>query len=97
MTGASFLHNLISGNIFFILKQLLKNKNERVFIKGFKAFIKEQNIFFYPDLMVALPEEHQYYSTQPVLIAQVLSESTRKFDMIDKFIELGVYFAKSLR
>ncbi len=37
--------------------------------------------------MVALPEEHQYYSTQPVLIAEVLSESTRKFDMIDKFIQ----------
>jgi Uma2 family endonuclease len=87
MAGASFLHNLISGNIFFIIKQLLKNKNERVFIEGFKAFIKEQNIFFYPDVMVALPEEHQYYSTQPVLIAEVLSESTRKFDMIDKFIQ----------
>ena len=87
MAGASFLHNLISSNIFFILKTLLKNKSERVFIERFKAFIKEQNIFFYPDVMVALPEEHQYYATQPVLIVEVLSESTRKFDMIDKFIQ----------
>ncbi len=30
MEGATFLYNLISGNLFFILKQLLKNKNERV-------------------------------------------------------------------
>ena len=87
MAGASFLHNLISGNIFFILKTLLKNKSERVFIERFKAFIKEQSIFFYPDVMVALPEEHQYYATQPVLIIEVLSENTRKFDRIDKFIQ----------
>jgi Uma2 family endonuclease len=87
MAGASFLHNLISGNLFFILKTLFKDKSERIFMEGFKAFIKEQNIFFYPDVMVSLPEQHEYYSTQPVLIAEVLSESTRKFDMIDKFIQ----------
>jgi len=87
MAGASFLHNLISGNLFFILKMLLKDNNERVFIESFKAFIKEDSIFFYPDVMVALPEGHEYYSTQPVLIAEVLSESTRKFDMVDKFIQ----------
>ena len=87
MAGASFLHNLISGNLFFILKMLLKGKNERIFMEGFKAFIKEENIFFYPDVMVALPEQYEYYATQPVLIAEVLSESTRKFDMVDKFIQ----------
>lgn len=87
IAGASFLHNLISGNLFFILKMLLKDKAERVFIEGFKAFIKEDNIFFYPDVMIALPEGHEYYSTQPILIAEVLSESTRKFDMVDKFIQ----------
>ena len=65
----------------------MKNKSERVFIERFKAFIKEQSIFFYPDVMVALPEEHQYYATQPVLIIEVLSENTRKFDRIDKFIQ----------
>jgi Uma2 family endonuclease len=37
--------------------------------------------------MISLPELHEYYSTQPVLIAEVLSESTRKFDMVDKFIQ----------
>ena len=46
MAGASFLHNLISGNLFFILKMLLKDKSERIFMEGFKAFIKEENIFF---------------------------------------------------
>lgn len=87
MAGASFLHNLISGNLFFILKMLLKDKDKRIFMEGFKAFIKSENIFFYPDVMVALPEQHEYFSTQPVLIAEVLSESTRKFDMVDKFIQ----------
>ena len=87
VASASFLHNQISGNLFLILKMLLKDKSERIFMEGFKAFIKEENIFFYPDVMVALPEQHEYYSTQPVLIAEVLSESTRKFDMVDKFIQ----------
>ena len=87
MAGASFLHNLISRNLFFILKMLLKDKSERIFMEGFKAFIKDENIFFYPDVMVALPEHHEYYSTQPVLIAEVLTESARKFDMVDKFIQ----------
>jgi Uma2 family endonuclease len=87
MAGASFLHNLISGNLFFILKMLLKDKPEHIFMESFKTFIKEENIFFYPDVMISLPELHEYYSTQPVLIAEVLSESTRKFDMVDKFIQ----------
>ncbi|MEO6733420.1 MAG: Uma2 family endonuclease [Ferruginibacter sp.] len=87
MAGASYLHNLINGNLFFLLKMLLKERNERVFIEGFKAFIKDENIFFYPDVMISLPEIHEYYSTQPILIAEVLSESTRNFDMVDKFIQ----------
>lgn len=87
MAGATFLHNLINGNLFFIFKMLFKDKNEHVFMEGFKAFIKSDNIFFYPDLMISNPEQHEYYSTQPVLIAEVLSESTRKFDMVDKFIQ----------
>jgi len=87
MAGASYLHNLINGNLFFIFKMLFKNKSERVFMEGFKAFIKNENIFFYPDLMIAIPEQYEYYSTQPVLITEVLSESTRKFDMVDKFIQ----------
>lgn len=87
MAGASYLHNLINGNLFFIFKLLLKDRNERVYMEGFKAYIKNENIFFYPDVMISIPEQHEYYSTQPVLIAEVLSESTRKFDMFDKFIQ----------
>jgi Uma2 family endonuclease len=40
MAGASFLHNLISGNLFFILKMLLKDKPEHIFMESFKTFIK---------------------------------------------------------
>ncbi len=85
--GATYLHNLINGNLFIIFKMLLKDRSERVFMEGFKAFIKKENIFFYPDLMVSIPEKHEYYSTQPILIAEVSNESTRNFDMVDKFIQ----------
>ena len=87
MAGASYLHNLINGNLFFLFKLLFKDRYERVFMEGFKAFIKKENIFFYPDLMISKPEQYEFYSTQPLLITEVLSESTRNFDMTDKFIQ----------
>lgn len=85
--GASYLHKLINGNLFFIFKMLFKDRHERVFMEGFKAFIKSEHVFFYPDLMISMPEAQKHYSTQPILIAEVLSDSTRNFDMVDKFIQ----------
>lgn len=87
MSGTTYKHNdfvfFLSAFFRFNLpKGKFKISSEQV-----KLYIASENIFFYPDVMVALPEEQQYYSTQPVLITEVLSESTRKFDMIDKFIQ----------
>lgn len=42
--------------------------------------------FFYPDAMVVCGEdnEDQYYKTSPILIVEVLSKTTRKFDQTAK-------------
>jgi Uma2 family endonuclease len=87
MSGTTKQHNHLTFNLAFLLKQLLKPTNFDIFIENIKAYIQTENIFFYPDVMVCHPEDHQFYSTKPVLIAEVLSEGTRKFDMIDKFIQ----------
>ena len=87
MAGTSYKPNdlvfyLTAFFRFNLLKGSYKISSEQV-----KLFIQSENIFFYPDVMIALPEDQEYYSTTPILIAQVLSESTRKFDMVDKFIQ----------
>jgi Uma2 family endonuclease len=87
MSGTSYNHNNLVFYLSAFFRYNLQRLEYKISSEQVKLFIGSENIFFYPDVMVALPEEHQYYSTQPVLIAEVLSESTRKFDMIDKFIQ----------
>jgi Uma2 family endonuclease len=42
--------------------------------------------FFYPDVMVVCQEDNdnEYYKIAPVIIIEVLSKSTRRFDQTDK-------------
>jgi len=83
MTGASDNHNKISGNIFSELRSALKHKNTSCssYINDMK--VKVQDNFFYPDVMVVCDQqdnENDYYKTQPIIIVEVLSESTRRTD-----------------
>lgn len=85
--GTTKLHNQIVFFLTLLFRQGLASQQFDISSEQVKAFIKKENIFFYPDVMVAIPEEHPFYNSQPVLIAEVLSESTRNFDMVDKFIQ----------
>ncbi len=87
MAGTTKLHNQIVFFLTLLFRQGLVNQHFDISSEQVKAFIKSENIFFYPDVMVAFPEENEFYDPQPVLIAEVLSESTRNFDMVDKFIQ----------
>jgi Uma2 family endonuclease len=92
MAGASEAHNLLAGNIFAELKNQLKGTPCRTFIADMK--VKVVNDFFYPDVMVVCQQESQsgtgatnevkYYKQSPVIIVEVLSQSTRKFDKTAK-------------
>ena len=87
MSGTTYKHNDLVFYLSAFFRFNLPKSKFKISSEQVKLYIANENIFFYPDVMVALPEEQQYYSTQPVLITEVLSESTRKFDMIDKFIQ----------
>jgi len=87
MAGSSKLHNQIVFFLTLLFRQGLLHEAFDISSEQVKAFIKSENIFFYPDVMVAFPEDNPFYNSQPILIAEVLSESTRKFDMVDKFIQ----------
>ena len=84
MAGASENHNLLSANILTELKTRLKGTPCRTFIADMK--VKVGSNFFYPDVMVVCQEDNdsEYYKTAPVIIVEVLSKSTRRFDQTDK-------------
>src|SRR3954452_16948659 len=86
MSGASIFHNNISGNIYILMRMLLKGTPWKVFIENFKIRTPDKN-YFYPDVMICQNVSGKYFTENPVLIFEVLSATTRQFDLGDKFIQ----------
>ncbi|WP_153797697.1 Uma2 family endonuclease [Foetidibacter luteolus] len=88
MPGESLLHNHITSNILIALKMLLREKGFSVFMEGIKIKVPVEPKYYYPDVFVTreLFSANRFIAFQPELIAEVLSESTRKYDTVDKFI-----------
>ncbi len=82
--GASENHNLLSLNMASELRNHLKGSPCRTFMADMK--VKVASNFFYPDVMVVCQDDNdnEYYKTAPVIIVEVLSKSTRRFDQTDK-------------
>ena len=80
MAGASENHARISGNLFAELHGHLKGHSCEPFMADMKLNI-EQN-FYYPDVMVCCDEDdnNPYFKRSPVLIAEVLSNTTYRND-----------------
>ena len=90
MAGASVSHNKISLNLALALKSHLRGGGCDVFVEGVKARLQvgEDDLFFYPDLMVACnpTDNDPFYRRDPKLVIEVLSESTELNDRTTKFI-----------
>lgn len=86
MSGSSKYHHKLSGIIFLLLNSLLKNKEYEIYFEGFKVQTPEKN-YFYPDICVCKANPKKYFTEEPIFIVEVLSETTRKFDLTDKFIQ----------
>ena len=80
MAGASENHVLITGNVHGELRNHLKGDPCAPYMADMKLKI-DQN-FYYPDVMVCCDEGHSesYFKQSPVLIAEVLSNSTYRTD-----------------
>jgi Uma2 family endonuclease len=86
MTGTSDIHNFISLNLATLLRAHLKGTPCRVFMADVKARLEKADAFYYPDVMVSCEKaQHRYYREAPVLIVEVLSESTAKRDQGEKW------------
>ena len=92
MAGASEKHNTISLTIASALRQHLRGKRCKTFINDMKLKLwAHLQVFYYPDVMVACePEDNDpYFKTQPKVIVEVISDSTRNTDTREKLI---IYF-----
>lgn len=86
ISGISKYHNRITLNILLIFKALLNAKSYDIYFEGFKVRTPGSN-FFYPDVLICHTDANKYYTDKAILIVEVLSETTRKFDLTDKFIQ----------
>jgi len=90
MTGGTPNPNKIAGNLYAALNFGLKRQPYQVFITDQRLWIPNKRIYTYPDVMVVageleLAEGRKDTITNPVLIAEVLSKSTRNYDQVEKF------------
>ncbi|MDQ6843622.1 MAG: Uma2 family endonuclease [Bacteroidota bacterium] len=90
MSGPSREHHKICKNLLRLLENLLKDKGYEVYIENMKVKIENENQYYYPDIFITKEpktQENRYVQFQPELIIEVLSETTRTKDLIDKFIQ----------
>ncbi|MFN6401123.1 MAG: Uma2 family endonuclease, partial [Planctomycetota bacterium] len=88
MTGASLRHNVVAGNCFLSLGNQLKGSPCRPYNSDTKLRIDrgQSKRYYYPDVQVVCRsnEPTSVYQDQPVLIIEVLSPSTRNYDLNEK-------------
>ncbi len=88
MAGATIRHNNIAGNCFGSLHGKLRGKSCQPFNSDTKVRIEfpDHTRFYYPDAMVVCQSnpDSDHFQTQPVVIIEVLSDSTRRADLCEK-------------
>jgi Uma2 family endonuclease len=95
MTGGTPAHNKIVSALNAILWFGLRGKSYSIFVADQRVAFLESNLYSYPDVVVVadplqLLEGRKDTVTNPLFIAEVLSDSTRAYDRGDKF---GAYRA----
>lgn len=89
MAGASETHNTITSSFHASIDNALKDTC-RVWQSDMKVIGKTRDnkpFSYYPDIMAACGEntDAPYYRTNPILVVEVLSGSTKRIDLKEKF------------
>jgi len=87
MPGETLDANEIAGNISATLRKELRKKGFRIFTHDVRTIVHERRIYRYPDLVITASDTIKdiRHVTEPVLIVEVLSESTEEVDRNKKF------------
>lgn len=92
MSGGTPNHSMISMNVGTAINNALRKNNKRcqVFDSNLKVYFEKVNVGAYPDVLV-ICQELEYHKdrkdviTNPLLIIEVLSNSTEDYDRGKKF------------
>ncbi|BBD56765.1 MULTISPECIES: Uma2 family endonuclease [Planktothrix] len=90
MSGGTTNHNQIIVNLCAHLYFALRKQNYRVFTSDVRLWMAEHRLYTYPDLMV-IKGDVIYHENRtdtvlnPLVIIEILSESTGSYDRGDKF------------
>lgn len=91
LAGGSSNHNRIIRNLSSELHFALKNTQCEIFINEIRVWIETRDLFSYPDIAVVC-NNVEYYPDRndtiinPLIIVEVLSESTENYDRGNKFL-----------
>lgn len=91
MTGGTANHNKIALNFCRIFPLSVSGQNYEIFINDMRLSIPRYRLYTYPDVMVIQGEPVYQGSntttvTNPLLIVEVLSKSTKDYDRGEKFL-----------
>ncbi len=90
ITGGTPEHNELTSILNAALRVSVRGKPYSIFVADQRLWIPERSMYIYPDVMVApRPLQRQLGRTDtilnPVMIAEVLSKSTKNCDRDEKF------------
>jgi Uma2 family endonuclease len=86
MTGATDAHNVICMSLLAKLIPFLDGTGCRPYMAEMKVHAKQADCFYYPDIMVTCEQvsDESLFKTEPVVIFEVLSNSTHQIDRREK-------------
>ena len=90
MSGASPRHNKVFSNLFGHLHHGLRGKPCQPYGSDMRIHIPENTLYTYPDISIICgdiisSDTNEDTATQPVVIFEILSVSTKSYDRGDKF------------
>lgn len=90
MAGGSERHNLIAANVIIAIGVQLRDRPCRVYPSDLKVRVPNSKRFFYPDVSLVCGEtqfadDERDVVLNPVVIVEILSDSTAAFDRGKKF------------
>ena len=90
MAGGKPNHNKISLNLSSALNFALRGTSLDIFMSDLRLWIPNCHLYTYPDVMVVntplvFAENRQDTIVNPLMITEILSDSTEKYDRGDKF------------
>lgn len=92
MAGGTINHGRISGNAYFLIEENFRNKekNCETFTSDIKVEVKLDGRYVYPDTLAVCGDVERSKKTSgsitnPVLVVEVVSESSGDYDRGDKY------------